>query len=32
MYIQRLSQIQDTLNEILANQKTERDAIAKKYR
>ncbi|NXO32900.1 ANR31 protein, partial [Cisticola juncidis] len=32
VYIQRLSQIQDTLNEILANQKTERDAIAKKYR
>ncbi|XP_063280110.1 ankyrin repeat domain-containing protein 31 [Prinia subflava] len=32
VYIQRLSQIQDTLNEIIANQKTERDAIAKKYR
>nr|XP_031363347.1 ankyrin repeat domain-containing protein 31 [Lonchura striata domestica] len=32
VYIQRLSQIQDTLNEILANQKTERDALAKKYR
>ncbi|NWR01856.1 ANR31 protein, partial [Paradoxornis webbianus] len=32
VYIQRLSQIQDTLNEILANQKTERDTIAKKYR
>uniref|UniRef100_A0A8C3X836 RAMA domain-containing protein n=1 Tax=Cyanoderma ruficeps TaxID=181631 RepID=A0A8C3X836_9PASS len=28
----RLSQIQETLNEILANQKTERDTIAKKYR
>ncbi|NXR71918.1 ANR31 protein, partial [Pycnonotus jocosus] len=32
VYIQRLSQIQDTLNEILANQKTERDTVAKKYR
>ncbi|NXC09135.1 ANR31 protein, partial [Orthonyx spaldingii] len=32
VYIQRLSQIQDTLNEILANQKTERDTLAKKYR
>ncbi|NXV03813.1 ANR31 protein, partial [Cettia cetti] len=32
VYIQRLSQIQDTLNELLANQKTERDTIAKKYR
>ncbi|NXR40951.1 ANR31 protein, partial [Zosterops hypoxanthus] len=32
VYIQRLSQIQDTLNKILANQKTERDTIAKKYR
>ncbi|NXW70461.1 ANR31 protein, partial [Hirundo rustica] len=32
VYIQRLSQIQDTLNEILANQKTERDTIAIKYR
>ncbi|NWU43628.1 ANR31 protein, partial [Hylia prasina] len=32
VYIQRLSQIQDTLNEILASQKTERDTIAKKYR
>ncbi|NXB75464.1 ANR31 protein, partial [Donacobius atricapilla] len=32
VYIQRLSQIQDTLNEMLANQKTERDTIAKKYR
>ncbi|NXQ58208.1 ANR31 protein, partial [Anthoscopus minutus] len=32
VYIQRLSQIQDTLNEILAKQKTERDTLAKKYR
>uniref|UniRef100_A0A8C3N673 RAMA domain-containing protein n=1 Tax=Geospiza parvula TaxID=87175 RepID=A0A8C3N673_GEOPR len=32
VYIQRLSQIQDTLNEVLANQKTERDTLAKKYR
>lgn len=32
VYIQRLSQIQDTLNEILANEKTERDTIAIKYR
>ncbi|NXB65989.1 ANR31 protein, partial [Struthidea cinerea] len=32
VYTQRLSQIQDTLNEILANQKTERDTLAKKYR
>ncbi|NXM15348.1 ANR31 protein, partial [Ploceus nigricollis] len=32
VYIQRLSQIQDTLNETLANQKTERDTLAKKYR
>ncbi|XP_017663745.1 PREDICTED: putative ankyrin repeat domain-containing protein 31 isoform X3 [Lepidothrix coronata] len=32
VYIQRLSQIQDTLNEMLASQKTERDALAKKYR
>ncbi|NWW06320.1 ANR31 protein, partial [Oreocharis arfaki] len=32
VYMQRLSQIQDTLNEILANQKTERDTLAKKYR
>ncbi|XP_064357040.1 ankyrin repeat domain-containing protein 31-like [Dromaius novaehollandiae] len=31
-YIQKLSQIQDTLNEMLAKQKTERDALAKKYR
>ncbi|NXN88825.1 ANR31 protein, partial [Bombycilla garrulus] len=32
VYIQRLSQIQDTLNEVLANQKTERDTLAKRYR
>ncbi|NWV80967.1 ANR31 protein, partial [Dasyornis broadbenti] len=32
VYVQRLSQIQDTLNEMLANQKTERDTLAKKYR
>ncbi|NXE39267.1 ANR31 protein, partial [Ptilorrhoa leucosticta] len=32
VYMQRLSQIQDTLNEILANQKIERDTLAKKYR
>ncbi|XP_019373789.1 PREDICTED: putative ankyrin repeat domain-containing protein 31 [Gavialis gangeticus] len=32
MYIQRLSQIQDTLNGMLAKQKTERDMLAKKYR
>ncbi|NWI77229.1 ANR31 protein, partial [Dryoscopus gambensis] len=32
VYMQKLSQIQDTLNEILANQKTERDTLAKKYR
>ncbi|NWW38905.1 ANR31 protein, partial [Panurus biarmicus] len=32
VYIQRLSQIQDTLNEILAKQKRERDTLAKKYR
>ncbi|NXK56693.1 ANR31 protein, partial [Chauna torquata] len=31
-YVQRLSQIQDTLNEMLSRQKTERDALAKKYR
>ncbi|NWU11834.1 ANR31 protein, partial [Cephalopterus ornatus] len=30
--IQRLSQIQDALNEMLASQKIERDALAKKYR
>ncbi|NXS71411.1 ANR31 protein, partial [Pandion haliaetus] len=32
VYIQRLSQMQDTLNEMLAKQKTERDTLAKKYR
>ncbi|NXQ27876.1 ANR31 protein, partial [Alaudala cheleensis] len=32
VYIQRLSQIQDTLNEILANQKTEGNTLAKKHR
>ncbi|XP_064261646.1 ankyrin repeat domain-containing protein 31 isoform X7 [Passer domesticus] len=32
VYIQKLSQIQGALNEILANQKTERDTLAKKYR
>ncbi|NWU85456.1 ANR31 protein, partial [Onychorhynchus coronatus] len=32
VYIQRLSQLQDALNEMLASQKTERDALAKKYR
>ncbi|KAM7025824.1 ankyrin repeat domain-containing protein 31 isoform 2-T2 [Acridotheres tristis] len=32
VYIRRLSQIQDNLNEILVNQKTERDTLAKKYR
>ncbi|NWW23231.1 ANR31 protein, partial [Falcunculus frontatus] len=32
VYMQRLSQIQDTLNEILAKQKTEKDTLAKKYR
>ncbi|XP_039423454.1 ankyrin repeat domain-containing protein 31 isoform X1 [Corvus cornix cornix] len=32
LYMQSLSQIQHTLNEILANQKTERDTLAKKYR
>ncbi|XP_053859385.1 ankyrin repeat domain-containing protein 31 isoform X1 [Vidua macroura] len=32
VYIQRLSQIQDTLNEMLGSQKTERDTLAKKYR
>ncbi|XP_061225532.1 ankyrin repeat domain-containing protein 31 [Neopsephotus bourkii] len=31
-YIQRLSQLQDTLNEMLAKQKAERDTLAKKYR
>ncbi|XP_075382862.1 ankyrin repeat domain-containing protein 31 [Mycteria americana] len=32
VYLQRLSQMQDTLNEMLAEQKTERDTLAKKYR
>lgn len=32
MYVQRLCQIQNTLNEMFAKQKTERDALAKKYR
>ncbi|XP_008941601.1 PREDICTED: putative ankyrin repeat domain-containing protein 31, partial [Merops nubicus] len=32
VYIQKLSQMQDTLNEMLAIQKTERDTLAKKYR
>ncbi|NXO57893.1 ANR31 protein, partial [Aramus guarauna] len=32
VYIQRLSQMQDTLNEMLAKQKAERDSLAKKYR
>ncbi|NWH70846.1 ANR31 protein, partial [Piaya cayana] len=32
VYIQKLSEIQDTLNEMLAKQKTERDTLAKKYR
>ncbi|KAM9367317.1 ankyrin repeat domain-containing protein 31 [Phaethornis superciliosus] len=32
VYTQRLSQMQDTLNEMLAKQKTERDMLAKKYR
>ncbi|KFQ85276.1 Putative ankyrin repeat domain-containing protein 31, partial [Phoenicopterus ruber ruber] len=32
VYIQRLSQLQDTLNEMLAKQKAERDTLAKKYR
>ncbi|NWJ06965.1 ANR31 protein, partial [Crypturellus undulatus] len=31
-YIQKLSQIQDTLNEMLSKQKKERDTLAKKYR
>ncbi|NWI19618.1 ANR31 protein, partial [Crypturellus soui] len=31
-YIQKLSQIQDTLNEMLSKQKNERDTLAKKYR
>ncbi|NXW94408.1 ANR31 protein, partial [Alopecoenas beccarii] len=32
VYIQRLSQVQDTLNEMLTKQKRERDTLAKKYR
>ncbi|NXT74639.1 ANR31 protein, partial [Zapornia atra] len=32
VYIQRLSEVQDTLNEILAKQRTERDTLAKEYR
>ncbi|KFO04057.1 Putative ankyrin repeat domain-containing protein 31, partial [Balearica regulorum gibbericeps] len=32
VYIRRLSQMQDTLNEMLAKQKAERDSLAKKYR
>ncbi|NWV65456.1 ANR31 protein, partial [Malurus elegans] len=32
VYIQRVTQIHDTLNEMLTNQKTERDTLAKKYR
>ncbi|NXN74991.1 ANR31 protein, partial [Himantopus himantopus] len=32
VYIQRLLQMQNTLNEMLAKQKTERDTLAKKYR
>ncbi|NXP74597.1 ANR31 protein, partial [Ramphastos sulfuratus] len=32
VYIQRLSQTQDTLNKMLAKHKTERDTLAKKYR
>uniref|UniRef100_A0A8C4VL21 RAMA domain-containing protein n=1 Tax=Gopherus evgoodei TaxID=1825980 RepID=A0A8C4VL21_9SAUR len=32
LYIHDLSQIQDTLNEVLARQKAERDVLAKKYR
>ncbi|NXH72010.1 ANR31 protein, partial [Hydrobates tethys] len=32
VYIQRLSQMQESLNEMLAKQKTERDTLAKKYR
>ncbi|KAM9250398.1 LOW QUALITY PROTEIN: ankyrin repeat domain-containing protein 31 [Cariama cristata] len=32
VYIQRLSQMQETLNEMLAKQKTERDTLLKKYR
>ncbi|NXG42012.1 ANR31 protein, partial [Psilopogon haemacephalus] len=32
LYIQKLSQTQDTLNKMLAKQKAERDTLAKKYR
>ncbi|KFW01837.1 Putative ankyrin repeat domain-containing protein 31, partial [Eurypyga helias] len=32
VYIQRLAEMQDTLNKMLAKQKTERDTLAKKYR
>ncbi|KFV66911.1 Putative ankyrin repeat domain-containing protein 31, partial [Dryobates pubescens] len=32
VYTRRLSQTQDTLNKMLAKQKTERDTLAKKYR
>ncbi|NXX20210.1 ANR31 protein, partial [Podargus strigoides] len=32
VHTQRLSQMQDTLNEMLPKQKTERDTLAKKYR
>ncbi|NXL66069.1 ANR31 protein, partial [Chordeiles acutipennis] len=32
VYIQRLSQMQDTLNAMIAQQRTERDALAKKHR
>ncbi|NWZ32183.1 ANR31 protein, partial [Asarcornis scutulata] len=32
VYVQRLCQMQNTLNEMFAKQKTERDALAKKYR
>ncbi|XP_069737250.1 ankyrin repeat domain-containing protein 31 [Phaenicophaeus curvirostris] len=32
VYIQKLSEIQGTLNEMLAKQQTERDTLAKKYR
>nr|XP_020659680.1 putative ankyrin repeat domain-containing protein 31 [Pogona vitticeps] len=32
LYIQKLSQIQNILNDVLAKQKSERDELAKKYR
>ncbi|KAM6230010.1 ankyrin repeat domain-containing protein 31 [Porphyrio hochstetteri] len=32
VYIQRLLEVQDTLNELLAKHRTERDTLAKKYR